>query len=54
MAENGAKKKLELDKVTVVFKGDDRAIYAKLAEDAKLNRRDIDQEILATLASVGR
>lgn len=50
MAESNGKKKLDLNKVTLTFKGEDKAIYDKLQAQATANRRDLDQEILLALA----
>jgi hypothetical protein len=50
MAENGTKKKLDLNKVTLTFKGDDKVLYDKLVAAAAANRRDLDQQILLELA----
>jgi hypothetical protein len=51
MAESNGKKKLDLNKVTLTFRGDDKALYEKLLAEAAANRRDLDQQILLTLAS---
>lgn len=51
MAESNGKKKLDLNKVTLTFKGDDKAIYDRLVAQASSNRRDLDQQILLVLGS---
>jgi len=52
MAESATKKSNGTNRVTLVFSGDDKALYEKLSAAAKAARRDLDQQILLELGTV--